>query len=203
VNVLVTVQTYPVLSDAEIARARLAADGISAVIRADNEGGLNPGFYREYGVRLEVDPVDLDDALESLGVEQVLVPLEIAKAMAMHAMTSLPNEACGLVMVDADDALRLVCCMTNTDASPSRFTIDPAEHHGAIRFSEARGWRIGAVFHSHVRTESIPSASDLSGGADPEWLHFIIGPVIGRKPALRAYRFTEGRPVEVSVTVGA
>lgn len=199
---LLTVRTYPFVSDAEIGRARLAADGIASVVRVDNEGGLNPGFYREYGVRLEVDPGDLDDALDSLGIERVFVPREAARAMAVHALASMPNEACGLVMFDTDDRVTFVCCLTNTDRSPSRFTIDPTEHHGAIRFAASMGWTIGGVFHSHVRSESLPSAADQSGGGDPDWVHFIIGPVAGRKPALRGYRFLDHGPEEVSLDIG-
>lgn len=199
---LVTVHTYPYVSDAEIGRARLAADGISSVVRVDNEGGLNPGFYREYGVRLEVDEADLDDALDSLGVERLFVPLEAARAMAVHALGSLPHEACGLVMFGDDGDLAFVSCLTNVDESPSRFTIDPGEHYGAMGFAASMGWTIGGVFHSHVSSEPLPSPADIDGGGDPDWVHFIIGPVTGRKPSLRAFRFLEHGPVEVSLDVG-
>lgn len=199
---LVTVHTYPFVSDAEIGRARLAADGIAAVVRVDNEGGLNPGFYREYGVRLEVDPEDLDDALDSLGVERLSVPLEAARAMAVHALGSMPHEACGLVMFRDDGDLAFVCCLTNVDESPSRFTIDPAEHYGAIQFAASMGWTIGGVFHSHIRSDPLPSQADTAGGGDPNWVHFIIGPVTGRKPSLRAFRFLDHGPVEVSLDIG-
>ena len=199
---LATLRTYPFVSDAEIGKARLAADGIDSVVRVDNEGGLNPGFYREYGVRLEVDPADLDDAMDSLGIERIFVPLEAARAMAAHALASMPHEACGLVIFDEQGDVRFVCCLTNADASASRFTIDPAEHHGAIGFAGAMGWTIGGVFHSHVRSEPLPSGADLTGGGDPDWVHFIIGPVTGRKPALRGYRFHEHGPEEVSLDIG-
>ena len=196
-----TVRTYEVRSDAEIARARLAADGIRSAVRADDEGGLNPGFYRDYGVRLEVAEADLDDARESLGIERVTVPREIGRAMAASAMAMAPDEACGLLLADADGELVMVCCLTNADASPSRFTILPREHFGALRYAESRGWSIAGVFHSHVRSEPYPSGSDLSGGGDPDWLHLIIGPVYGRNPELRAFRYEAGRATEVSVFV--
>lgn len=199
---LVTVRTYPFVSDAEIGRARLAADGIASVVRVDNEGGLNPGFYREYGVRLEVDPGDVDDALDSLGVERLFVPLEAARAMAVHALGSMPHEACGLVMFDDDGDVTFVCCLTNVDESPSRFTIHPTEHHGAVGFASSMGWTIGGVFHSHIRSQPLPSPADVAGGGDPDWVHFIIGPVTGRKPALRGYRFLDHGPEEVSLDIG-
>ena len=198
----VTVMTYPVRSDAEIARARLEADGIRAAVRADDEGGLNPGFYHEYGVRVVVAPEDVEDALASLGIERLDVPRSIAEAIYHHAVTSFPNESCGLVAADGDGDLAFVACLTNTDASPHRFTIDPAEHHGMVRFAERLGWTIVGAFHSHPRAEARPSRADLGGGADVDWVHLIVGPVAGRRTELRAYRYADGRADEVSVTIG-
>ena len=149
---LVTVKTFDVLSDAEIARARLSADGIPSVIQADNGGGLNPGFYRSYGVRIEVDEADLSDALDSLGVERITIPRPVAQAIAVHGEAMAPHEGCGLVLVDDEGAVVFAVCLTNADASPLRFTIDPSEHHGTIRFAERNGWSVGGVFHSHVRS---------------------------------------------------
>ena len=57
---VVTVAVYPTRSDAEIVRARLVSDGIEAIVIADDEGGLNPGFYSRYGVRVVVASNDLD-----------------------------------------------------------------------------------------------------------------------------------------------
>lgn len=198
---LVTVKTFDVRAEAEIARARLGADGIRSVVQADDEGGLNPGFYRSYGVRLEVDEADLADALDSLGIEQIVLPRPVARAIAIHAEISAPQEGCGFLLVDAEDRVTFACCLTNVEASEHRFTIAPDEHHGALRFAERNGWRIGGVFHSHVRSRPYPSPVDLSAGGDPDWLHVIIGPALGRRPELRAFRYVDGRVAEVSVTV--
>jgi len=199
----VTIQVYPFRSDAEIARARLAADGIKASVHADDEGGLNPGFFKRYGVRLEVDASDIDDAYESLGIERIDVPQEIADSMFSHAGWAYPNEACGLVAFDVDGAVQMVFCLTNTQDSPHRFTIDPGEHFGCVRYAEERGWTIGGVFHSHVKSESYPSSADIDGGSDPQWLHFIVGPVTGPRPQLRAFRLEGEYVAEVSLTVGS
>lgn len=197
-----TVAVYPVRSDAEIAVARLAADGIEAVIFQDDEGGLNPGFFKRYGVRVEVDGADFDDALESLGIERIRVPEQLAEAMFRHSGFCHPNEACGLVAFDSEGMARFAVCLTNADESAHRFTIDPVEHHGAIQLVERLGLEIGGVFHSHVRSEAYPSASDIGAGLGPEWIHFIVGPVGGRQSLLRAYRIEDQHVVELSVTVG-
>jgi proteasome lid subunit RPN8/RPN11 len=198
---LTTVHVYPFRADAEIAIARLAADGIDAAIRQDDEGGLNPGFFKRYGVRVEVAAVDLVDARDSLGIEHVEVPRPIFDAMFAHSGWCRPNEACGLVAFDGDTPA-FVICLTNTDKSEHRFTIDPAEHFGAIRLSETFGFEIGGMFHSHLRSEAYPSDSDIAGGADPDWIHFIVGPVHGPRPVLRGFRIVDGVVEELSVGVG-
>lgn len=196
-----TVQVYPVRSDADIAVARLAADGIAASVHQDDEGGLNPGFFKRYGVRVEVPAEDLEDAFESLGVERVHVPGGVAEAMFRHAGWALPNEACGLVALDSDDRPAFAMCLTNADVSPRRFTIDPAEFFGAHRFSESIGLRVGAVFHSHVKTEAVPSPTDIAAQLGEDWIHFIIGPVVGQRPLLRAFRIVDGAVEEASVVI--
>lgn len=196
-----TVAVYDVRSDGEIALARLAADGIDARLAVDDEGGLNPGFFSHYGVRLIVRPSDVEDAYESLGIEHVAVPAQVADAMFKHSGWAYPEEACGLVAFDAVGNPALTMCLSNADHADDRFTIAPAEHFGANRLAEACGYSIGAVFHSHPRSEAYPSRSDIGGGADPEWLHFIIGPVVGPRPMLRAFRITDVEVAEVNVTV--
>ncbi len=197
-----TVAVYEVRSDGEIAVARLAADGIAARLAVDDEGGLNPGFFARYGVRVVVDAADLDHAYQSLGIERILIPYQVADAMFKHAGWAYPEEACGLVAFDDADDPALTFCLSNADQAGDRFTISPDEQFGAIRLSDRLGLRIGAVFHSHIRSEAIPSEFDVQGGADADWLHFIVGPVAGRQTLLRAYRIVEGDVSEVTVTIG-
>jgi proteasome lid subunit RPN8/RPN11 len=201
VNPETTVIVYDVRSDGEIAKARLLADGIVARLSVDDEGGLNPGFFSRYGVRLLVRREDLNDAYQSLGIENIVVPALVADAMFKHAGWTYPEEACGLVAVDGEGHLVFTFCLTNADHAQDRFTITPDEQFGAIRYAESRGLMIGAVFHSHPRSEAYPSEIDIRGGGDPAWLHFIVGPVAGTRPLLRAFRLVDGSATEVKVTI--
>jgi hypothetical protein len=58
---MIVVGTYPTRSNAEIARAALAAAGISSVVEADDAGGAYP-FVLSGGARLLVDEHDAEDA---------------------------------------------------------------------------------------------------------------------------------------------
>ena len=62
----VTAATYPQRDEAEIVRARLGSAGIPAVVAADDEGGLSPGFFRFHGVRVLVAEEDLPRAQAEL-----------------------------------------------------------------------------------------------------------------------------------------
>ena len=99
---LVSVVVYTTRSDAEIARAKLAGEGIEALVMADDEGGLNPGFYARYGVRVLVRADQSDAARLAIGVAALRIPEEAVAAMVQHARFCGPEEACGLFAVGGD-----------------------------------------------------------------------------------------------------
>jgi [CysO sulfur-carrier protein]-S-L-cysteine hydrolase len=132
----------------------------------------------------------------------VNLPQPIAEAIRAHAAWTFPAEACGLLAFDADGALRMAYCLTNTESDTSRFTIDPTEHFGAQSHAERCGWRIGGVFHSHPHSPPIPSAHDIAGALDPDWVYVIAGPV-GEDTAIRTYRIRQGSVHEITGAVVA
>ena len=120
--------------------------------------------------------------------------------MLAHGEFCWPNEACGLIAADGVSAT-MVYCLTNLDVSPYRFTVDPAEHHAAWRHATARGWRIAGSFHSHPRSEAVPSPTDIEGALDPEWVYLVVGPVRPGPAQVRAYQIGVGVSVEVPVRI--
>jgi proteasome lid subunit RPN8/RPN11 len=201
---LQAVRVYLTRGDAEVARARLVGEGIDAVVIADNEGGLNPGFYAHYGVRVVVRSEDLDRARSALGddVPAVRVHPEIAEAIVQHGRFAAPNEACGLLAVDDAGDLRMVYCLTNVDRSALRFTVAPHEHYHAWKHAERNGWRIGGVFHSHTESAAEPSEADVTGALDPSWMYMIVGPMSAPEPQVRAYRIVHGEVAEMTIHDG-
>ncbi len=104
----------------------------------------------------------------------LVVPEPIRLAVLTHAENSLPDECCGLIAV-ANGAIRFAYPLTNANPSPVSFTVDPAEHFGAMRHAESQGWEILGVFHSHPEGEATPSPTDVAMAWDPEWIHLIVG----------------------------
>ena len=105
----------------------------------------------------------------------LLVPKPIRQAILAHAVNSLPDECCGLIATDSTGAVRFAYPLTNANASPMSFTVDPHEHFGAMRHAESQGWEITGVFHSHPAGEAMPSVTDVAMAWDPDWVHLIVG----------------------------
>jgi proteasome lid subunit RPN8/RPN11 len=129
--------------------------------------------------------------------EMIAIPSQIHEAMVAHAQFCFPEEACGLIALDGDQMLRMVYATTNVDRSRVRFTVSPAEHFGAIQHAERQGWTIAGSFHSHPQSPAFPSARDIAGALDPEWLYVVVG-VGDDHPELRGFRIRDQQVSEVA-----
>ena len=193
---LKTVHVYTTRSDAEIAKAKLSSEGIEAIVVADDEGGLNPGFYDHYGVRVVVRAGQRAAARRALDVASLIIPSQALEAMIQHARSAAPEEACGLFAVGDEAAVTMVYCLTNTQHSAVAYTIDPTEHYHAWEHARRNGWDIGGVYHSHPASPAVPSPVDLVG-LDPDWVSVIVG-----AREVRAYRMRDGVATGVAVDRG-
>lgn len=107
-----------------------------------------------------------------------------------------------MLAADPDGELQMAYCLSNVESETSRFTVDPAEHFGAMRHAESRGWEITGSFHSHPHSEATPSGADVAGALDPEWVYLIAGPITDVVP-VRAFRIRSGVVAEIGIEVAA
>ena len=119
-----------------------------------------------------------------------------------HARRDFPNECCGVVAV-RDGRAVAVYEATNVQASPLRFQVDPLEVLRIDNAIEAEGNTLGAIYHSHTRSEPYPSQTDIGfaeSWPDVEWL--IVGLRRNEEPTIRSYLIdTAGVVEEVEVQV--
>jgi [CysO sulfur-carrier protein]-S-L-cysteine hydrolase len=131
----------------------------------------------------------------------VLIADALLERIVEHARREHPNECCGMVAVRAGRAVA-VHEARNVAASPLRFEVDGLEVHRTIETIEGDGAELGAIYHSHTRSEPFPSQTDVNfaaGWPGVEWL--IVGlSRNGGEPAVRSYRIEDGRVSEVEVT---
>jgi proteasome lid subunit RPN8/RPN11 len=128
------------------------------------------------------------------------IPRELYEEMIEHARAEAPNECVGLLASRNGDAVKLYRA-TNAAASPLRFEIEGSEqirYHSEI---EESGLELGAIYHSHTRTEPAPSQTDISFAAGwPGVLWVIIG-LADEETEVRAWRIDGARVTEAELRV--
>lgn len=125
------------------------------------------------------------------------IPQELVDRMVDHAREEAPNECCGFVARRGDDAVE-VRRMVNEAASPLRFEVDGLAAFRAIDAFEAAGHELGAIYHSHTRTEPYPSQTDINFAANwpgVEWV--IVGLDRRGEATVRSYLIEDGHVREL------
>jgi proteasome lid subunit RPN8/RPN11 len=116
----------------------------------------------------------------------VVIPAEVRAAIAAHAQAELPNESCGLLLLDGDTAVEYVA---GENASPSPYFFE-------LRLDPVVWADLGdrdleqAVVHSHVSAPPRPSRTDVERIGLWRDLPYVIYSV--RLDELAAWRIGDG-----------
>jgi [CysO sulfur-carrier protein]-S-L-cysteine hydrolase len=132
----------------------------------------------------------------------VRIAQDLLGAIVEHARRDAPNECCGMVATRHGAAVS-VHEAENTAASPFRFEVDGLELHRTLTGIEDAGNELGAIYHSHTRSDPYPSQTDVNFAANwpgVEWI--IVGLANGDEPVVRSYLIDEGVITEVPVERG-
>src|SRR5438105_14648427 len=125
---------------------------------------------------------------------------ELFQQMIDHARGEAPNECCGMVASRDGEAVK-VYPATNAAASPLRYEIDGAEQYRIQMDIEDAGLDLGAIYHSHTRTEPYPSQTDINLAFYPDAVYVIVG-LANQDPDVRAFRIRDGKVAEAELEVG-
>lgn len=121
------------------------------------------------------------------------------RELVAHCRASLPNEACGYLVGEADRVRRFIP-VRNVAASPEHFRFDPAEQLEVERSVDTEGVTVVGIAHSHPHADNAPSATDVRDASrfDPlgVWIHVIVAPATG---SVRAFRIVRGRVEELLI----
>jgi len=132
---------------------------------------------------------------------------DLLDEIVAHALKNPNIECCGLVAVragpgDGAKTATRVYRAENIHASALKFEIDPMEQYKLTNAIEEQGWEIGAIYHSHVRSEPQPSQTDIGFAAKLSGLEWIIvGLAGGEAPEVRSYLIEDGQVREVALEV--
>lgn len=98
-------------------------------------------------------------------------------ALRAAASAAAPKECCGLLEGVRDGGVFHVHALhpaRNLAARSDRFEIDAADHIAAQKAARANGCGIIGCYHSHPGGVARPSATDLAGAAQEDFLWLIV-----------------------------
>ena len=116
-----------------------------------------------------------------------------------HARADAPNECCGMI-ASSNGAAVAVHRARNTAASPFRYEMDGMEQYRIQTAIEDAGLELGAIYHSHTRSDPVPSQTDINLAFYPDSLYVIVG-VQAEEPDVRAWRIVDGKYDEAPLEV--
>ena len=130
----------------------------------------------------------------------MIIARDLLDSIVAHARRDAPNECCGLVATRDGRAVS-VHEAENTAASPFRFEVDGMTLYREMTAIEDGGAELGAIYHSHTRSEPYPSQTDVNFAAGWPGVEWLIVGLAGDGPDVRSFRIDDGRITEVSVEV--
>jgi proteasome lid subunit RPN8/RPN11 len=120
--------------------------------------------------------------------------------MVDHARAEAPSECCGMLASREGEAVE-VYPATNAAASPPyAYEIDSADLYRIQMAIENEGLDLGAIYHSHPRSEPYPSQTDINLALYPDTLYIIVG-LKGAEPDMRAFRIRDGQVAEAELVI--
>jgi proteasome lid subunit RPN8/RPN11 len=130
----------------------------------------------------------------------VRISRQLLDEVVAHARAEAPNECCGIIAA-RDGAAVAVHRTRNVHASPLRYEMDPTEQLRVMNAIEDAGLELAAIYHSHTRSEPVPSPTDVNLAKWwPDPLYVIVGLETG-EPDVRAFRIVDGAVAEAALEV--
>ncbi len=127
------------------------------------------------------------------------LPRSLFDEIVDHARAEAPNECCGMI-ASVDGRAVAVHRVRNSAASPLRYEMDGMEQYRVQTAIEDAGHQLGAIYHSHTRSDPYPSQTDINLAFYPESLYVIVG-VKGSEPDVRAWTILDGQVGEAELIV--
>src|SRR6476659_3653830 len=128
------------------------------------------------------------------------IPRQMLDQMVEHARREAPNECVGVLGTRGGEPQLLVEA-ENARHSPLAYEIAPQELLRVHDRLDEDDLEVGAIYHSHTRTEPVPSQTDINLAFYPDALYIIVG-LAGDDPDVRAFRSVDGEVSQTELEVG-
>ncbi len=124
---------------------------------------------------------------------------QILTAILEHGRREEPNEACGYLAA-RDGVVTKHIGLTNIDAAPEHYSMDPAEQFAVIRRIRKEGMQVAAVYHTHPETPARPSVEDIRLAHDSNII-YVIASLMPGVEAVRAFKIKRDEVTVVPLRV--
>jgi proteasome lid subunit RPN8/RPN11 len=131
--------------------------------------------------------------------------VRIARALideiVAHSRDDLPNECCGLIGGNAGE-MTSVHRARNAAGTWLRYEVHPSDQIRIMDRIEADGEEMVGIYHSHTKSEAVPSHTDINlAEAWPDPLYLICSVADLDNPVVRAFAIRDGGVEEVDLDV--
>ena len=119
------------------------------------------------------------------------LPQALLAQVTLEARKALPGECCGLLLGHRDGDLASAVALhpaRNLSPERERFQIAPDDHFPAVRRARSAGLQVIGCYHSHPHGQAAPSAADLAGAGEEDFVWLIATP-----DAMAAFVYSRGR----------
>ncbi len=126
---------------------------------------------------------------------------ELLEEIIAHAREESPRECCGMVSARDGEAVKVYRARNVAPSPKLAYEIDGPEQYRIQMEIEDSGLELGAIYHSHPRTEPYPSQTDINLAFYPEAVYVIVGLGDG-EPDVRAFQIQDGRVEDAELAAG-
>ncbi len=127
------------------------------------------------------------------------IPRELYEEIVAHALRDAPNECCGMI-ASRDGQAVSVHRADNALASPYAYEISSEDLYRIQMEIDDADLELGAIYHSHTRSDPYPSQTDINLAFYPDAVYVIVG-VAGEEPVVKTWTIRDGQVAEAELEV--
>jgi [CysO sulfur-carrier protein]-S-L-cysteine hydrolase len=126
---------------------------------------------------------------------------QLLDEVVAHARAEAPRECCGMIAASDGHATAVHRARNDARSPKLRYEMNGQDQYDILVAIEDAGSDVGAIYHSHPRTEPVPSQTDINlADGWPEPLYVIVG-LEHPEPDVRAWRIVDGAASEATLEV--
>lgn len=133
----------------------------------------------------------------------LIISKETAEEIIKHARDDIPNECCG-ILAGTENLVLGHWRVSNAEASPYRYRMDPKEFLNVNYVVEENNWEILAFYHSHTKTEAYPSDTDVRLARLVDWpgaYYLLVSLMSPESPVIRGFCITDNGVDEITIEI--